>query len=461
MGKFRPVMADSNLYRQPTGKKLPLEHVDKPNLLRSIFPYSEVPTIPFDPAPEVPMNPPDDIWITCTTFRDGQQARPPYGVHQILDLYEMMARLGGPNGVIRQSEFFLYSQKDREAIEKCQALGYKYPEVTGWIRAEKKDLKLVKEIGLEETGILTSASDYHIFLKLNKTREAAMKDYLNLVREAIEAGIKPRCHLEDLTRADIYGFIVPYVQELMEISRDSGVPVKIRLCDTMGFGIPFPGAALPRSVPKLVNVMIEECGVPKDQLEWHGHNDFHKVHINGVTAWLYGCAALNGTLLGFGERTGNPPIEGACLEYASLTGSTNGMDLSVITEIADYFVNKIGVNVSANYPFVGSEFNVTSAGIHVDGLIKNEEIYNIFDTAKILNRPLGVAINDKAGIAGIAYWVNSYLNLQGEDKIDKRHPGIQRINDWVNFQYKELRTTSISNDEVLQQAKLHLPKYFK
>ncbi|MBI4595993.1 MAG: 2-isopropylmalate synthase [Candidatus Tectomicrobia bacterium] len=454
-------MADSNLYRQPTGKKLPLEHVDKPNLLRTIFPYDEVPKTPFDPAPEVPMNPPDDIWITCTTFRDGQQARPPYSVQQIVDLYDMMARLGGPNGVIRQSEFFLYSQKDREAIEKCQSLGYRYPEVTGWIRAEKKDLKLVKEIGLEETGILTSASDYHIFLKLNKSREAAMNDYLNLVRETIEAGIKPRCHLEDLTRADIYGFIVPYVQELMEISRDSGVPVKVRLCDTMGYGISYPGAGLPRSVPKLVNIMIQECGVPKEQLEWHGHNDFHKVHINGITAWLYGCAALNGTLLGFGERTGNPPIEGACLEYVSLTGSENGMDLSVITEIANYFVNKIGFNLPANYPFVGSEFNVTSAGIHADGLIKNEEIYNIFDTAKILNRPLGVAINDKAGIAGIAYWVNSYLGLKGEYKIDKRHPGILMINDWVNFQYKELRITSISNDEMLQQAKLHLPTYFK
>lgn len=461
MGKFRPLMADSSLYRPPTGKKLPLEEVDSPNLLRSIFPYHEVPKIVFDPAPEVPVNPPDEFWITCTTFRDGQQARPPYSVKQIVKLYDMMARLGGPNGVIRQSEFFLYSEKDREAIDKCRALNHRYPEVTGWIRAEKKDLKLVKEMGLDETGILTSASDYHIFLKLKKTRKAAMNDYLNLVRETIEAGIKPRCHLEDLTRADIYGFIIPYVQELMEISHDTGVPVKIRLCDTMGYGVSIPGAALPRSVPKLVNVMIEECGVPKEWLEWHGHNDFHKVHTNGVSAWLYGCAALNGTLLGFGERTGNPPIEGACIEYASLTGSANGMDLKVITEISEYFVKEIGFSLPSTYPFVGSEFNVTSAGIHADGIIKNEEIYNIFDTAKILNRPLGVAISDKAGIAGICYWVNSHLGLTGKNKIDKRHPGIQKINDWVTNQYKELRTTSISNEEMMQQVRVNLSEYFQ
>ena len=59
-------------------------------------------------------------------------------------------------GSSAQSEFFLYSKKDREAVEKCRELGYEFPQVTGWIRAVKSDFKLVKEMGLEETGILTS-----------------------------------------------------------------------------------------------------------------------------------------------------------------------------------------------------------------------------------------------------------------------------------------------------------------
>jgi isopropylmalate/homocitrate/citramalate synthase len=89
---------------------------------------------------------------------------------------------------------------------------------------------------------------------------------------------------------------------------------KIRLCDTMGFGISYPGAELPRSIPKLIYKLNQECGVPSEQLEWHGHNDFHKVHVNGGTAWLYGCDAVNSTLFGVGERTGNPPLEGAIIE---------------------------------------------------------------------------------------------------------------------------------------------------
>ena len=126
----------------------------------------------------------------------------------------------------------------------------------------------------------------------------------------MERNIVPRCHFEDVTRADIYGFVIPFAIELMKLSEQGDMPIKIRLCDTLGYGVSFSEAALPRSVPKLVRAIIDEAGVPGKYLEWHGHNDFHKVLINATTAWLYGCHYANGTLLGFGERTGNPPIEG-------------------------------------------------------------------------------------------------------------------------------------------------------
>src|SRR5262249_15532215 len=213
---------------------------------------------------------------------------------------------------------------------------------------------------------------------LGRTRRQAMEDYLDVVRGALDSGIDLRCHLEDVTRADVFGFVVPFVQELMALSEESGVPIKIRLCDTMGFGVPYPGAALPRSVAKLVGVMRQECGVPPHLLEWHGHNDFHKVLVNASAAWLYGCAYANGTLLGYGERTGNPPLEGLVMEYIGLRGTADGMDTTVISEIADYFEHEIGYRIPGNYPFVGRDFNVTRAGIHADGLLKNEEIYNSF-----------------------------------------------------------------------------------
>ncbi|MCX5781340.1 MAG: 2-isopropylmalate synthase, partial [Elusimicrobia bacterium] len=363
-----------------------LHDVKEPNLYRDVFPYSEIPKITFNNR-VVPMAPPEEIWITDTTFRDGQQALTPFSIEQIVELYDLMHRLGGPSGIIRQTEFFIYSDKDKQAMRKCQEKGYKYPEITSWIRATKSDFHLVKEMGLKETGILTSSSDYHIFLKLKKTRKEALEMYLDIVRAALEEGIVPRCHFEDITRADFYGFVVPFASELMKLSKEAKLPVKIRACDTLGFGVAYPGASLPRNVNGIMYGLMQLAGVPSEWLEWHGHNDFYRGLTNATFAWLYGCSGINGTLLGIGERTGNTPIEALCIEYVALRGTTDGMDLSVITEIAKYFEETIGYKIPPMQPFVGAHFNVTRAGIHADGLLKDQEIYNVFDTEAILKRP--------------------------------------------------------------------------
>jgi len=424
-------------------EKYPLENVDEPNLYRDMFPYTELPRVQFEQA-GVPLAPAEEIWLTDTTFRDGQQARPPYTLEQIVALYDLLCRLDGGSGLIRMSEFFLYSEKDRRALDKCREMGKEFPQVTGWIRAVKSDFALVKSMKLPETGILTSCSDYHIFLKLRKDRRRAMQMYLEIARAALDSGIRPRCHFEDLTRADFHGFVVPFAIELMKLRDEYGQDVKIRLCDTMGYGVPWPEATLPRSVPKLVAGLITDAGVPGHLLEWHGHNDFHKVLINPATAWLYGCAACNGTLLGIGERTGNTPLEAMAVEVAQHRGQDPRVRYEVITEIARYYRDEIGYEPPHNFPLVGRDFNTTRAGIHADGLIKSEEIYSAFDTQKILGRPASVAINDKSGAAGIKHWLGGSFGLQ----IPKDDPRLLKIRDRVDAEYEAGRTTAISDEEM-------------
>ena len=426
-----------------------LQDVPEPHLYRTLFNYEEAPKIPFNHR-MVPMRSPEEIWITDTTFRDGQQAREPYTVQQIVELYKFLHRLGGPKGIIRQTEFFLYSDKDKEAVRKCMELGYEFPEITSWIRAVKKDFLLVKEMGLKETGILASCSDYHIFKKLKMSRGQALEQFLSIIKDALEIGIIPRVHLEDITRADFYGFVVPFAIELMKLSQESGIPIKIRACDTMGFGISYPGVALPRSVPGTIYGLTHHAGVPSEQLEWHGHNDFYKAVANAGTAWLYGCSGVNCTLLGIGERTGNCPLEAMVFEYAALRGTMDGMDPTVITEIADYYINEIGYNIPPMTPLVGKEFNFTRAGIHADGLLKDEEIYNIFNTEKLLDRPVVVAVNEHSGLAGLAHWLNRYFNIKQENRIDKKDPRLTAVKDWVDEQYTEGRNTVIGDHELIE-----------
>lgn len=441
----------SNLLER-TEFKYPLQDVDEPQLFRNLFPYDEVPKIAFNHR-HVPMNMPDDIWITDTTFRDGQQSREPFTTAQMLRIYDYLHKLSGPNGVIRQSEFFLYSKKDRDAVYKCLEKGYKFPEVTSWIRALKKDFELVKEVGIEETGILVSCSDYHIFYKLKMTRRQAVDHYVSIIKQCIETGVKPRCHLEDITRSDFYGFVVPFVIELMKLMEETGTPVKIRACDTMGYGVSFPGVVLPRSVQGIIYGLNHHAGVPSELIEWHGHNDFYKAVQNSSTAWLHGSSSVNGTMFGIGERTGNTPIEAMLFEYAQLRGHLEGVDTTIITEMAEYFEKELGVQIPIRMPFVGKNFNVTRAGIHADGLLKNEEIYNIFDTDLLLNRPVVVAVTKTSGISGVAHWINNYYKLFGEKVVDKKHPVVQELKDWVDKEYENGRVIAISEDELVRFIK--------
>ena len=425
----------------------PLVDVASPNVFRNLFPYEEIPKIAFNDR-IVPHHMPDDIWITDTTFRDGQQSRAPYTTEQIVTIYDYFHRLGGPNGKIRQCEFFLYSKKDRDAVYKCLEKGYEFPEVTSWIRASKKDFQLVKDIGLKETGILVSCSDYHIFYKMKMTRMQAMLHYLSIVRDCLEIGVSPRCHLEDITRADIYGYVIPFCLELMRLQEQYKIPIKVRCCDTMGYGVNYPGAVIPRSVPGIIYGIMTHAGVPSEQIEWHGHNDFYKAVSNSTTAWLYGASGVNCSLFGIGERTGNTPLEAMVFEYAQLRGALDGMDTTAITDLAEYYEKEIGYRVPSRTPFVGRNFNVTRAGIHADGLLKNEEIYNIFDTDKFLNRPPLVAVSNTSGLAGIAHWINTYYRLGEDAKITKDAELVTMVKAWVDKEYEEGRVTVITDDEM-------------
>ena len=452
------ISAKTNLLEQKS-YKYSLQDVAEPNLQRDIYSYGTVPKVTFNHR-RVPLNMPEEIWITDTSLRDGQQSVEPYTVDQVVNIYKLLSKLGGPYGIIRQTEFFIYSKKDRQALEKCMELDLKFPEITSWIRASKEDFRLVRDLGIRETGILVSCSDYHIFKKMKMSRRQAVDHYLATVKDAFDAGVIPRCHLEDITRADFYGFVVPFVNELQALSRQAGIPVKIRACDTMGYGVPYTEAAMPRSVAGIIYGLQHYSDVPSEHLEWHGHNDFYKSVANASTAWLYGACAVNCSLLGIGERTGNIPLEAMVFEYASLRGSMDGMDPTVITEIAEYFTHEMGYQIPPMTPFAGRNFNVTRAGIHADGLLKDEEIYTIFDTNKLLNRPAAVQISKTSGLAGIAYWINQNYGLTGDRALGKQDPLVVQLKAWVDAQYEAERQTVMSQKELEEKIALLAPGRF-
>ena len=82
MDRIIELNANSNLLEQDP-YKYELQDVASPQLFRELYPYDEIPKTPFN-FRKVPINMPKEIWITDTTFRDGQQSRAPYSAKQIV-----------------------------------------------------------------------------------------------------------------------------------------------------------------------------------------------------------------------------------------------------------------------------------------------------------------------------------------------------------------------------------------
>jgi isopropylmalate/homocitrate/citramalate synthase len=433
----------------------------EPKVYKEMFPFSEPPRMQWDGI-ELPQEIPEHLWITDTSFRDGQQSREPYNVEQIVELYKYLNKIGGPNHKILMTECFLYTKRDREAVEKARSLNLEYPKITGWIRASKEDLRLAKEAKVDEVGMLSSISDYHIFYKFKGlSRSQVISKYLEVIEEGLKAGISMRAHVEDCTRSDVLGVLVPFAKKLMGLSEKYGLPVKIRIPDTLGLGLPWAQASLPRSIPKMVWVLRHIAGVPSEWLEFHGHNDFHMGIANATSAWLYGASLNNTTLLGIGERAGNVPLEAMVFAYAGVKGSLDGMDTIAITEASQYYKRTVGYHIPSYYPLVGKNFNITRAGIHADGALKNIEMYLPFDTEKLLGVPPGVSITPYSGNAGVAFWINYFFRLKNGEKVDKDSTGVMKIYSEVCKKFDEGEALTISDREMLSLVRQNMPEFYE
>ncbi len=308
--------------------------------------------------------------ITDTTLRDGAQDSrfALFPVDARLRYVDLLHRLDNGTGRIDRLEVFIYQQRDVWTLERLLDRGYDFPEITTWTRANPKDIKLLIDVAkgrIKETGMLASASDHHIFDKLRfASKEEAAQKYLQPVVTAFENGIRPRIHLEDATRADIHGWVIPFMQMALKATNGTA---RFRVCDTIGWGSPDPYASLPWGVPRLVTTLRKETGA---ELEFHGHNDFGLATANTMAAWRYGAVKANTTIAGLGERTGNTALEQVVAAYIRLYGDP-GFDLTALLEMRRLIDSEV-IQTNANAPIVGDVFT-TAAGIHQAGVIRQGE----------------------------------------------------------------------------------------
>src|SRR5919204_941988 len=415
----------------------------EPELFERAFPRAGFPMYDWT---ERPSELPRVVWTTETTHRDGQQGGLPLTVEQGVRIYELQCAFTGTSDALRQAEFFVYREADRQML---QAALERYRdgapvEPTTWIRASAKDAALVREIGVRETGMLASASDYHTFHKFTPGgRRNAAKSYLDAVRAVLDAGLRPRLHLEDATRAP-REFMLPFVDAVQDVASRCGdvAPPKFRICDTMGLGLPYEHVAWPRSVPKQVRA-LREAGIGAEELEFHPHNDTHLVVANCLAALQAGCAAVNGTLLGKGERTGNAPLEAVLVHAAGMGCLPELPDFRALNELAELY-EELGEPVPAKYPLYGRDAHRTRAGIHADGLNKFWWMYAPFDVPKLLGRPLELSFTKDSGVAGLIFLVRQHTG----EELPKDDPRLRAVHEELLRQFDAGRQTAVEWEEI-------------
>ena len=418
-----------------------------PELFPAAFPREGFPRYDWT---ERPAELPAAAWCTETTHRDGQQGGLPLTVDDGVRIYDLICAFTGASGAVRQAEFFVYRPADRRMLEAAleRHAGGAPVEPTTWIRASRRDAALVREIGVRETGMLASASDYHTFHKFRPGgRRQAAEAYLDAVRAVLEAGLRPRLHLEDATRAP-EEFVLPFAEAVLDACAPFGAAQrpKFRVCDTMGLGLPLDHVAAPRSVPRWIR-RLRDLGVAGEDLEFHPHNDTHLVVANCLAAIMAGCAVVNGTLLGKGERTGNAPVEGVLLHAVGmgLVGDEPLPDFRVLGELADLYA-EIGAPLAPTYPLFGRDAHRTRAGIHADGLNKFWWMYAPFDVPALLGRPLEVSLTRDSGVAGLVFLIRRHT---GRD-LAKDDPELLRVHAALTEQFDAGRQTAVEWEEVAE-----------
>jgi isopropylmalate/homocitrate/citramalate synthase len=390
---------------------------------------------------------PPEAWTTETTHRDGQQGGLPLTAEQSVRIYELLCRFTGKSGAIRQAEYFVYRKQDLDGFRAAQerhAAGAPI-EPTTWIRAAAKDVKLIQSLGVKESGLLASISDYHVFHKFSPGgRSQAATIYLDAVQLALDAGIRPRLHLEDASRAAIQ-FIRYFVEAVLEkASRyPNTLRPKFRICDTLGVALPDQDVPLPRGVPRLFETLRSD-GLNSSDLEFHPHNDTGLIVANSLAAVRHGCAVINGTCLGKGERTGNAPLELILLHLIGMGYYVDCQpDFTVLNELAELY-SRMGQPVADKYPLYGRDAHRTRAGIHADGLNKFWSMYAPFNVPELIGRPLEVSLSKDSGIAGLIFVARQHLRRE----FRKEDPEIQATHEWMLRQFDEGRQTAVEWEEI-------------
>ena len=424
-----------------------------PNLMRHFFPTYRVPQMNYAEG-YLPMRIPGCATCGDTTLSNGLAALGRLSWEQIVSHVEFINTLNGKSGLLRRVELCVDTRQERDALEEViprVKAGELQVEPVAVIQPHPSRVEPLQDLSLAEVGVLFGASDYLCVGEETGSRTDQYHALLDTLDACLDQGFKVRLDLLDITRSDLEVLVIPLVSDCMDHLAKRGYSgLRLRLVDSLGLGLPWPEAPVPRSIPRMVHTLTHNLSYEGDQLEFLGHNDMGLGLVNSLAAVMHGCTSIATSLAGVGERAGITPTE---LALVHLCGQY-GIDLNMrgvgdgLGALAD-----AGGEVAKRHPLWGELALKRGFPAHANAHIATFDLAAPFDTSRLIGRTPELEIrreNEAAGVIHLIHQVKPDAELECDDE------AIQSLLTWID----EQGLSEITWDDIKGKAEELLPDLF-
>jgi len=319
----------------------------------------------------------DYVRIFDTTLRDGEQS--PGASLTSAEKLEIARQLSKLGVDIIEAGFPAASPDDLEAVKQiAQEVGNpldphaRAPIIAGLARANQNDIdkawEAIKHARHPRIHTFLATSDIHLKYKLKMSREEVVERVREMVSYAKSFCDDVEFSPEDAGRSD-----PEYLLEVLEVAIQAGATT-LNIPDTVGY-------TTPQEFGALIKGLIENTP-GGDRVIWsvHCHDDLGLATANTLAGVTNGARQVEVTLNGIGERAGNTSLEEVVMALhtrPALFGLQHGIDTTQISRASRMVSNFTGIPVQPNKAIVGANAFAHEAGIHQDGMLKNNMTYEI------------------------------------------------------------------------------------
>ena len=331
-----------------------------------------------------------------TTLRDGAQQE---GLNlSVADKLSIARQLDGlgvgyieggwPGANPKDTAFFRRAAAELD-LEHARLAAFGATRRAGVKAADDPLVAALRDSGAGVVTLVAKSYDRHVELALRTTLEenlAMVRDTVSHLRAEGQTVFLDAEHFFDGYRANR-----DYALEVLRTAYDAGAEV-IALCDTNG-------GMLPSWVADVVHDVRENAQV---RVGIHCHNDTGCAVANTLAAVDAGATHVQGTINGYGERTGNADLV-AVVANLELKLDRRVLPPGLLTEatrIAHAVAEVTNFPPASRQPYVGSSAFTHKAGLHASAIKVDPNLYQHMDPAGVGN-DMRLLVSDMAGRASI------------------------------------------------------------